>query len=355
MINSNFLSIIEWFIIFEFVMVAAIVIGTYIIRFLFIFRRRVDKEIEKKIGDCFTKMMRMGTTFPLPRGASAELLMNAFIAWDKQHEASAEWIKIRVAIMRDSILPQSVKFANSRRWIHRYWLVQCFHYYIDTSYQTVFTKLIFDKFSLVSISCTRTALHMNQKAVIHALVRKVCMVHENFQSLYISQMEAMPILYEVVHEILAAKPTGHIKIACYRILHQIHPLHAFYPMIYSDLYHDNLDVRTAAIRILAEANPVAAAGPLLHLLGDPNWIIRNTVIQSIKLLPEKDILQALNTAVTDENWWVRVNAARVLSEMGAKGLAILQKNAGLKELNTLQEPAYFLKIHDLLEGGSHHA
>lgn len=353
--NNQYLSTVEWFIIFEFLMVAAIVVTTYAIRFLFLFRRRVDRHVKRKIDECFAEMMSTGKTMALPRGSHAELIMHAFMSWDKQHETSPTWIKIRIPIMRDAILPQAVKFAKSRQWLYRYWLVECFRYYIDMSYQETFIKLIFDKFSLVSISCTRTAIHMNQKSVLYALVNKICLAYENFQSLYITQLEATPFLYEVIHEKLVAQPEARARIACYRMLQRIKPLHAFYSIIYDDLYHENLDVRTAAIRILAAANPVAAAGPLLHLLGDPNWIIRNTVIQSIKLLPEKDILQALNTAVTDENWWVRVNAARVLAEMGEKGLAILEKNVRLKQLNNLQEPAYFLKIHNLLDGDSHHA
>lgn len=351
--SPELLLLVKWFIIFEFIVVAAFVLATYGIRLFFLTYKRLDHRLKQKIDAAFLSMMQTGVVKTLPFRSHPALLVTTFMSWDKAHKDSVPWLQIRMAIMQKGILPHASAFSKSRMWTHRYWVVQCFHYYIDTSYQNILIKLIFDKFSVVSISCTDIALKTNEKSVVQALINKICAEHDHIQALYITKMQRTPLVYEVIYKKL--QNTHHIraKLACYRMLQQIRPTKKFYSIAHHDLYHTNLDLRLAAIRILAQADPIAATTPLLILLDDPNWIVRNTVIQHIEALPEDDILKALNKAVDDESWWVRMNAAKVLSGMGEKGLALLEKNSHLHHLHTLKEPAYFLKIHNMLSGGHH--
>lgn len=347
--NSNLQHLVEFFIIAEFCIVILLVLITYIYRGYYLYRSTTREIRTAQINVVLQRIQTNQVIEQLPYSVHPHLLIYAFLAWDKTHKGSMVWNKNKVILMKDQILPNAIKYIHSADWIKRFWLLQCFEFYIDIHYEQAFISLINDSFSVISLGTTAIAMQYSTKAVINALIDKIYLAYPQFQKLYIFQLRANYVLYEVIKERLMTSEDSKLRILCYKILKQIGATQQFYTFAIHDVSSNSLELKLAAIRILADANPTAATLVLIELLKHKNWLVRNTAIRSMARLKKEDTIKYIAIATNDASWWVRVNAAKILANFGDEGRALLEISSKTSKLETYQEPMYFLKIHDLRE------
>lgn len=334
----------DYFIALEFISVIGMVLLLYIVKIYFFLKARIIQVKVASIDKTFEAMQAQHTILALPYPRQTYLLIRAFISWDTMHKNSSTWDKQKSIIMQTQILPNAIKYINSRDWGKRFWLLECFKYYIDNNYETVFIKLIYDKFDVVSLKTIVIALHYATKPVIEAIVDKIAHAHPRFQKLYIIQLHANPMLYQVINEKLSTETSPLLRQTCYRILQQIGATPQFYQFAIRDLASSDLELKLSTMPIIAAANPTAATLILMPLLDDPNWLIRNAAIKSIGHLKQIDIIAPVTKALQDPSSWVRENAAKILSNLGEEGNAILETYSDVHKQSKFKEAKYFLKL-----------
>lgn len=87
----------------------------------------------------------------------------------------------------------------------------------------------------------------------------------------------------------------------------------------------DVDERTTAARALATCGSAAAVPALVDALGDDAWEVRAQAVRSLGLLGDDSSVSHIEHLLGDEAWWVRAHAARALHELGAAGLAALER------------------------------
>jgi HEAT repeat protein len=82
------------------------------------------------------------------------------------------------------------------------------------------------------------------------------------------------------------------------------------------LASDEFSTRRQAAEMLGEFGAAKAVKPLLKLLGDNHWQVRNTVIASLILIREKATIQPLVDCLKEKDVTIRNSAMSALQEMG---------------------------------------
>ncbi len=94
--------------------------------------------------------------------------------------------------------------------------------------------------------------------------------------------------------------------------------------IKQDLVNSDDKIRLRAVKILASFPSEETEKLILPFLEDTNYLIRAEVIKSLSVLLGNNAINYLEKALSDEEWWVRLQAALALKRMGNVGENLLK-------------------------------
>jgi len=357
--KENFIdTLLESVIIIEFLVIFFLTVFVYILYSFLSFRKKTHNKKRILIKKIFIDLNENNLPTTLPYLNTPDIVIRSFLSWNMEHQGEENWEKNKIYIMRNIILPKAIKYQSAFSWLRRFLLVQCLEFFVDSSHEETVIRLIRDKASVVSIDSTKVALDLGTKKVLEALVDRIALARHPFQSLYIAQTIPSLSFYEVLKEKLMDNKKIKLCKACYRILKKIGAPKDFYEYAHRDIQAEDLELKLAVIPIFIETHPDTENLSFIQiLLGDKNWLVRNKTVQSMFGLKKEIILRLAPSLMKDENWWVRVNTAKLLSHLGEEGEIMLHNLSLLKVSGEEQEkissyvqsyePDYFLKIRHL--------
>jgi HEAT repeat protein len=104
------------------------------------------------------------------------------------------------------------------------------------------------------------------------------------------------------------------------------------PRLIDLLQHDVMPVRLNCVRALGSIGDRSALSAISQLAEDPDWEVRNVVMQAIGAVRASEYSSLLLTGLADAAWWVRYSAAQALYQLGAPGIQAL-KDASSQSLD----------------------
>lgn len=90
------------------------------------------------------------------------------------------------------------------------------------------------------------------------------------------------------------------------------------------LGHESPNVRLNAIRSLASIGDHSVSAAIASLGEDPSWEVRSCVMQALGRLTASAQIPLLLQGLSDQEWWVRLNAAEALHSLGDPGISVLR-------------------------------
>lgn len=90
------------------------------------------------------------------------------------------------------------------------------------------------------------------------------------------------------------------------------------------LGHATANVRLNAVRSLASIGEHSVSAEIAGLAEDPSWEVRSSVMQALGRLQARDRIPLLLHGLSDQEWWVRFNAAEALRSLGEPGISALR-------------------------------
>lgn len=90
------------------------------------------------------------------------------------------------------------------------------------------------------------------------------------------------------------------------------------------LGHASVNVRLNAVRSLASVGDHSASAEIAGLAEDPSWEVRSSVMQALGRLQAIDRIPLLLQGLSDQEWWVRCNAAEAILSLGEAGISALR-------------------------------
>ena len=98
------------------------------------------------------------------------------------------------------------------------------------------------------------------------------------------------------------------------------------PYLQKLLRHEDPNVRLNSVRALASIGDHISIEPISKLGEDPSWEVRNSVMHALGKLGAQDQIPVLLQGLSDQEWWVRYNAAQALYHLGDEGIKALQNS-----------------------------
>jgi HEAT repeat protein len=238
---------------------------------------------------------------------------------------SPNWQDIRQTIITKVVLPNARKLSDSKKWFKRYMATQCFNLGKEEGDDSYISQLIKDKVLLVSLNAAEVAVKNPSDELIQSIISTYSQARKiqnaTFAKILSNSESNMTPL--ILNRIIKAEDP-YERVFCYRVLSDLPPQKEISPFASSDVHDPNMNLQIATMHYLAHNNAENIENILIENLDNDKWQVRAAAVKLLGQLKSTKSINLISTKLKDSEWWVRINAAQALAELGNKGLAVLK-------------------------------
>lgn len=260
------------------------------------------------------------------------LLIDVITQWDNQLTLKDQsWQTIRQDLLSIT-QPQLQWLATSTEWYERYLACLTLSLFEQCPEESILLKLIQDPIPLIAINAAKLALQSNSKALVNAVIDLFAEGRRVQQSFYTQIITgANPSIMPFINERLCHEKNPYILAFCYRALTALPPRTTRLETITRDSESNNIDLRLAVLSYRHHQHDSTLPAHLLALLQEKHWEIRARAAKLLGLQQNSNSAAFLEQSLCDPVWWVRLNAAEALYQLGEPGRLILQNQTPEKD------------------------
>lgn len=235
--------------------------------------------------------------------------------------------------------PRAQTLIKSKHWLKQYFAVNCYHYGVTQADEVWLERLVRSPYLLVALNAAKLIYRTPTDKTMNALINACCQGRSLQRALMIEVLrqektQDATMLAKCLFKRLSREKAPYARLFCYQLYHPLTDDPLPVEVIEKDVRSQNIDLALGALRYLATLTASRKQHEILITsLQHQAWEVRAA---TAKLLGDRADLHALSwleKALHDESWWVRMNAARALSCLGEKGLAILKHQRPAHEKN----------------------
>lgn len=315
---------------FELAVLSVLVLSLYFERIFFRHKRKkreADRAIFSQIIiDCLHNKKEW-----VPTHTSAfhrETLLLTLEAYDHRLKGD-EWSVLRKKITKASLLPYARKWSNAFFWEKRNFCARCFSLCPLQEDQKKIIKLMNDRVFLVRSNAAIALTRLGQKKGIKKILEHMIVERGYGRFFYrdILLHEGALETFELIEEI-ASEEQGHhsLHIECLNILSG-KAMTLTHPFLQWDLASEDAKIRYAAVKVFARNPQKESAQILMQCMEDPVAEVRAEAAYGLGYFASKESIAKLESALSDNVWNVRLQAAWSLKRMGVMGVAILKQQS----------------------------
>lgn len=340
------------FVMIEFVTVGVFVVLTYLYRYYFYFKDDENINEEQNILEVLRLIVKDNQVMPIPNVEKVLMVIKAIEVVNQEQLSNDAWNQLKAVIMKQQILPIARNYSKKRSWFYKFILLRCYRQYVDIEDEPIIIALIKNKLPVISINAIKAGDILEKENIYRAIIYRISSKEHHFQTININQLHDCYPLREVIHTFLQRQHRDAIHITCYQIIFDILSGDDYFEFAKKDIYSASLNLRIAAIKVLGLSNSAEAFDLLTHLLKDKDWNIRNAAVHGLGKIKDDRIIAPLLLMLADPAWWVRTNAAKILSNHSEEARKQLQLFAGDSMLYSA-DAEYFLTLYDIKTEGKH--
>lgn len=326
MITFSQYRLLENVIYVEVVLVLILIIVTFILKFYFQRQNSNNENLKKNIDTYFRSLINSQNdvnTANIPDSwRKLELILPVIYGIDKTDNTS-RWNSLRESITRTVLLPIARKKYSSRSWLNRLLSAQCFEIAMDDEDEGHVCVLMDDKIPLVHLYAITAGINRGTISMINMVINYVAQKRRLGQSVYLRLFKnAKPEVAGYVEDRLKTEVDPFTRATCYKILLSFPPNHSNIETT-NDLNASNIELRLAAIRYTVHRYQNESIELLSQLISDNNWEVRSVSLLLLGKLNSKNLIGQITQCLRDPVWWVRLNAAITLKNLGPAGIEVL--------------------------------
>lgn len=306
-----------------------LVFSIYIYKIYINRRNKKKNKIALKIDSLFNQYIKQHTEitpadFKLFRYDLIDLL-SIIKRFDVQYKTNSDWQKNKNHLMKSFLLPKARKNATKRSWYKRYIATQIFQVFFEKKDLTVIKQLIADQVPLIALNATKIAATTPSAAIIEQLITSFSANRILQNALFIQAIELTPPALLLVAKHLNHEKDLYSRVFCYQLLNNHPEVCPEEKQIQKDINSKNLDLQIAALTFYCSTKPKNLTSFFAEKIQDERWEIRARIAKLIGMSGDTSVCQLLGNVLRDPNWWVRINAAESLYQLGSEGIAILKQ------------------------------
>lgn len=312
-------------VIIEIILVISFVFSTYTIK---LYTYLSTKKYYKTIRRTYTKTKNILIENYQPKNHEIKFLKKnirwvlSYLNYHKKPHHEPGFDKITSSILE----PIAKKYKNSHFWYKRYLTTQCLKFNLYMVDDKDIKKLLQDPTIIVSLNITEAILNYEDSDYINIIIDHYAQGRHLQQSLF-SQTFNNHVTSEIVKKVynrLDYEKDDYIRIFCYRILAKMNFCAQLPDFIHHDLVSKNIDLVIATLKFVSNGNKKQSLPILRTYLQNPIWQIRAACAKLLGRLKDTTVAARLAELLSDKEWWVRINSAVALSQLGRIGLEFLE-------------------------------
>ncbi len=316
--------------------ITSFILLMYLTRYFFQYRGQKNAGETEEISNLFNTNFDQQQIFS-PEAAkqlqkSIQQVLFVLTAFEKKHSGS-DYIGAFNAQLSNLVLkPAARKWFDSWRWLERYSAARCYTYGFDAEDEKKLLHLINDKSLLVSINAATVAVNYSNPTLINEMITVYSEARRIRQSSFAEIIaNGHPDIASIIVERLQKESNLYVKLFCYRLLCRL-PVSEVVACVETDIKIDAVDLKIAVLEYLVHCGEKANKELIYPLANDANWQVRAAVAKALgRVDDKKKCISLLAILLSDSEWWVRINAANSLSQLGESGIEILKNQSPTRD------------------------
>ena len=297
------------------------------------YTKKSDEAAAKAYSTQLIQLLEGKQQFFDPQGAIHPTILLSTIA-DVNHVTKGDhWEQIKKEIMNTHLLPLARTYANSYLWNRRSFASQCFALVAQPEDRDHIFSLVQDPFFLVSSYAALAAIHLNEAEAIFYLIQHMSQT-SGYERYLLRDIlsQGSPQVIKWVEALFFTYPDPPMHLPCLEVLSATSNTLSLRDLD-KDLCSQNPTIRLAGLKTYGRTNDPSQKEVFVRFLADSDTHVRKEAASKLRFLIDEETITALQNALLDTEWEVRVEAARSLRHMGKEVLerADLASNAVAKE------------------------
>lgn len=319
----------EAVILLEYSLVVLILVATFFLHFIFSKKSKFKKKLKHNLEQYLKQKVSSNellviSDFPR-KWKKIDILFDVVFRLDKIMMKDVCWETIRSSLLHSILIPMARVASNAKDWLSRFYAVQVFGLYSDQEDEHRISNLLNDPIPLVRLNAVNAAILNGSTKLMMTVVEHIAQERSLAQSIYLKVFDDVPTsAYKLVIKCLTQQPPkdDYLRATYYKILLK-DPNLSFKLDLKSDTHSNNMELKLASIRLFSREGK--AAVPILkEMLKDEQWQVQAVALHCLKDIHAIEAIDDITQCLQDANWWVRLVAAQTLSDLGEKGLLVLQ-------------------------------
>lgn len=259
------------------------------------------------------------------------------------------WTRIRAIISEEILLPKIKILASSKDWLDRFLATQCYEIGLNIYDEDIILNLVNDYNLLVSINAAIIVFNNPTVKSINEVIDKFSAYRRIRQFAFVSIIEKTlrhpEFIIEIIINRLKTDQDLYARIFSYRILNSLAFASELYPFITEDLLKDNAELTITTLLYLEHVDYKISKPIFLSYLNNPYYQIRSIAVKLLANSNDKSVIPYLQSRLGDPAWLVRINAANALLNFGQEGIAALKSQSPHKDKFAYESAQAILKIY----------
>lgn len=266
------------------------------------------------------------------------------------------WQAAKKILNKEVLWKQAKILSNSSRWFNRYLATRCYELAENTAEQEIIIKLVHDKTVLIMLNSALLIINNATAKSINALIDAFSNERRLLQTTLVNILKGQSVkddkgIVVIINKRLQNELDPYVRMFCYRILSTLKASEQInYCVPENDLINTNVDLKIAALKYLAHSNYNKNKSILLSYLKDTNNDVRAAVIKALRRKKDLSLFSIFESMLKDPSWWVRINSAIALTELGEDGIIALKSQSIEKDKFAYETAQAALKIYKKNEG-----
>lgn len=261
-----------------------------------------------------------------------------------KYRHNMQWAKLRTAFLYYIALPIARKKALSFLIANKLLAAQIFSLFPLKRDEKILLNLVQNDNQVIQMYAFKALISIFSIVAIRRIIDIFSNERMLNQSIILSFFlgSSMVIAKLVLNELEQTQdPTR--RAICYKILFRcnIDKMKIFPSK--KDIFSENIFLRLAVTKFLRKCDKKQAVPILLNFLKDPEWQVKVRALHSIESLKDESLAVEVGKCLNDKEWWVRYNAAKVLTKLGKRGFYILENQNKSKDLYAYEVAQHVLQ------------
>lgn len=318
----------------EFIIISFLILGIVFLKIFYQYKgrreKRIKDDISKRINEAL--LQNVSCEVKLPRQLRNFRILTQILDNFNHRITDPIWQGIKENIIDGYLFKMAKQNMKSFFWRKRQLAANCFLLCPAKAKKEDIFLLLQDPKFLIRIPAAFCATRMPYRDLFYEVIKKMSEEKSLARFSYrdaLLQSDAEK--YQWIEDLLKTKPNFAVAAICLDLLSE-RVIHHLFPVIIPYIYKEDYECKILAVKALKNYSSEESIEVLMNCLQNQTWEIRSESLKILSSLYAKKAIPKVEVLLNDPIWFVRLQAALALKNLGSEGLKILSNQ------NTATQP-----------------